>query len=98
MKKIINGFLLSLPLFCGYVKADAPYLEGDFHVSGGQANYEFSLKLPKGRTDFTPSLAIAYNSNGANTDLGLGWELKGKSTITGVLETYQLMVVGGSTA
>ncbi|WP_419237712.1 RHS repeat-associated core domain-containing protein [Photobacterium leiognathi subsp. mandapamensis] len=82
MKKIINGFLLSLPLFCGYVKADAPYLDGDFHVSGGQANYELPLDLPKGRAGHTPSLAIGYNSNGTNQELGLGWGLKGKSTIT----------------
>ncbi|HIF9111856.1 TPA: RHS repeat-associated core domain-containing protein [Photobacterium damselae] len=81
MKKVMHGLLFSLTLFSVQSNADSPYLDGEFTVSGGQANYNISLELPKGRAGYTPSLAIAYNSNGANNELGLGWQIEGKSTI-----------------
>ncbi|GJM33039.1 MAG: hypothetical protein DHS20C18_20400 [Saprospiraceae bacterium] len=41
----------------------------------GTAETEFPLKLPKGRKEMQPNLAITYSNEGNNGWLGLGWDL-----------------------
>lgn len=63
----------------GYVGS----LKGQFQVdSNGQATYSIPLQLPPGTAGMMPSLAVVYNSGGANDLLGVGWRLDGFSTIS----------------
>jgi hypothetical protein len=41
----------------------------------GTANVSFPIRLPKGRGAYQPSLALAYDSGGADGWLGVGWDL-----------------------
>ncbi len=41
----------------------------------GTAGLQFPLKLPGGRQELQPQLAIQYNSEGGNGWLGMGWDL-----------------------
>ncbi|HBL25205.1 MAG TPA: hypothetical protein DD490_00030 [Acidobacteria bacterium] len=43
---------------------------------GGDASLTHPIMVPKGRRGLQPSLAVTYNSGGANGWLGLGWDLK----------------------
>ncbi|NJM16761.1 MAG: hypothetical protein HC896_16560 [Bacteroidales bacterium] len=43
---------------------------------------EIALTVPPGRADMHPSLTVAYNSHNKNGMLGVGWYLKGLSSIT----------------
>jgi YD repeat-containing protein len=47
----------------------------------GDAKLSLPLRLPAGRGDFSPSLAIAYASSRDSGWLGLGWDLAGVSRI-----------------
>jgi YD repeat-containing protein len=42
----------------------------------GTANLQFPIQIPAGRQGMQPQLAIAYNSEGGNGWLGVGWDLK----------------------
>lgn len=60
-------------------------LPGVFNVNtNGAATYYIPLRLPKGKTGFTPSLGLKYNSQTNNGILGMGWSLAGISAISRV--------------
>ena len=48
--------------------------------AGGNASYRLPLELPPGINGLAPDLALHYNSNVQNGELGLGWFLGGLST------------------
>lgn len=43
--------------------------------TSGALQYSMSLCLPDGRSEFTPDLALAYDSNRRNTPFGWGWDI-----------------------
>ncbi len=52
-----------------------------FSVNQGAASYSIPIELPAGVAGMKPDLAIAYNSNGGNGPLGIGFQLNGLSQI-----------------
>ncbi len=52
-------------------------IDEKFNVNAvnGTASLEVPLPLTQGRSGFTPSLALSYNSGGGNGEFGLGWAL-----------------------
>jgi hypothetical protein len=56
---------------------------GRFAVSDdGAAMYSYPIWVPDGRRDLQPSLSLVYNSRDENGLLGVGWRLRGLSSIT----------------
>ncbi|AJR05714.1 type IV secretion protein Rhs [Photobacterium gaetbulicola] len=87
IKKIIRNTLLPtvcltalLPLFVNASDAST-YLEGEFNVSGGQADYQLPINIAPGRAGHAPNLSLAYSSDNPNGILGVGWQLRGLSSI-----------------
>ena len=50
--------------------------------SGGQASTMHAIPMPPGIAGMVPSLALEYNDDMPNGALGVGWSIKGMSTIT----------------
>lgn len=75
--------LLSLPSFALSSAGESKLLlSGQYTTSGGQANYTLPINIPNGRANLTPDLAVHYRSNGNNGPLGIGWQLRGPSSIS----------------
>ncbi|MDI2131271.1 SpvB/TcaC N-terminal domain-containing protein [Yinghuangia seranimata] len=50
-------------------------IEAPSATNAGDARLSYPLELPKGRAGVQPTLALAYNSQGSDGLLGLGWDL-----------------------
>lgn len=46
------------------------------NLNTGAGLYQIPLKLPKGRDDLTPQLALAYTTGHGNGPYGLGWSMR----------------------
>jgi hypothetical protein len=58
-------------------------LKGELSVHQGALNYSIPLNLPVGTAGVKPNVSIAYNSNGSNGYMGIGWNISaGQSAIT----------------
>lgn len=56
---------------------------GSFSVTdGGAATYTIPISISPGTGGVEPKLSLAYNSQGGNGLMGLGWSLQGLSTIS----------------
>ncbi|MDO6708297.1 RHS repeat-associated core domain-containing protein, partial [Photobacterium sp. 1_MG-2023] len=56
-------------------------LSGEYQTSGGEATYSLPIAVAPGRAGHQPSLSFEYRSNSGNGPLGVGWHLKGLSSI-----------------
>ena len=60
----------------------AGFTPGSFRVTEvGAAEYRVPIQVPTGVAGIEPKLALAYNSQGRNELLGIGWSLGGLSVI-----------------
>lgn len=60
-------------------------VQGVFNVSDiGSASYTIPIKAPDGIAGLQPSISLAYNSQGGNGIMGMGWSIAGISAITRV--------------
>lgn len=64
------------------------YTEGGFAVTdGGASTYRFSPVITPGTAALQPTISFAYNSQGGNGLMGLGWSIEGLSTISRAAQT-----------
>lgn len=59
------------------------YTQGNFSVSEtGTASYSIPIVVSPGTGGVQPGLSLAYNSNGGNGPLGMGWTIQGLSMVS----------------
>lgn len=64
-------------------------IAGSFDVgTDGAASYSIPILAAGGVAGITPSLSLAYNSNGGNGVVGLGWSMQGLSAVTRCGKSY----------
>lgn len=65
-------------------RAEPPMLMAGSHAisSTGAANYDIPIAVPPGLQGIEPKLFLSYNSQDPNQIAGVGWSLKGLSSVT----------------
>ncbi|MDO6580635.1 RHS repeat-associated core domain-containing protein [Photobacterium sp. 2_MG-2023] len=56
-------------------------LSGEYQTAGGEATYSLPIAVAPGRAGHQPQLSFEYRSNSGNGPLGVGWHLKGLSSV-----------------
>ncbi|MEI8594381.1 SpvB/TcaC N-terminal domain-containing protein [Photobacterium sp. Hal280] len=56
-------------------------LSGEYQTAGGEATYSLPISVAPGRAGHQPQLSFEYRSNSGNGPLGVGWHLKGLSSV-----------------
>src|ERR1043165_722953 len=46
-------------------------------LSSGAASYDIPIAVPPASAGFGPSIALAYDSSGGATEIGIGWRIAG---------------------
>ncbi len=60
---------------------------GSADVTNGSSSYIIPIQIPAGTNGVAPELSIAYNSQGGDGHLGIGWNITGLSAISRGLNT-----------
>lgn len=84
----LSALFLTNPSFAATSNIGAT--PGSFDVGpSGAANYTIPITVPPGVNGMQPGLVLAYNSQGGNGLLGMGWNLGGLSTLHRCPATYE---------
>ena len=90
IKKLL---LITICLF-GFLSTDHAELfttEGSLSISdSGEANYIVPIDIIPGINNMQPDLSLAYSNMSGNGILGVGWQLKGLSSITRCAQTKRI--------
>jgi len=72
IKLIIAVILLSTSILSANTVSN---LKGKLSIHQGTLNYNIPLNLPTGTAGVKPSISLAYNTNGGNGYVGIGWDI-----------------------
>src|SRR4029453_6583287 len=79
---LVLGTLSAIPNASQAQATAAGSTPGSFRVTeSGAGEYRIPIQVPPGIAGMEPKLALVYNSQAGNGELGIGWSLEGLSAI-----------------
>ncbi|MCB9641855.1 MAG: VCBS repeat-containing protein [Myxococcales bacterium] len=75
----VSPSILILPKGPGSIGGVGENVQANLNM--GLMSYAIPIKLPEGRSKFSPSLTVSYSSSGGSGVMGIGWQLQGVDSV-----------------